>query len=61
MMKPFFFIIREHLVTYLSYLGCKRFAFRCLLFTQYLLAALECIHRKAHTDIYYQLGVCVFL
>lgn len=54
MMKYFFPIISEHFVTHLSYLGCKRFALRCLLFTQYLIAALECIRRNAHTNFYYQ-------
>jgi len=41
MMKHFLPTISEHFVTRLSYLGCKSFALRCLLFTQYLIAMLE--------------------
>lgn len=61
MMKHFFPIKSERSVIHLSYLGCKRSALRCLLFTQYLIATLECIHRKARTSFYYQLGGSVFL
>lgn len=56
MMEHFFPIKSQHFVIHLSYLGCKRFALRCLLFTQYLIATLECIHRKARTRFLLSIG-----